>query len=150
MPDIIAALDFLAKSSVYETEKPYTVIPPLDSPQISAAESTNVERETQESVTLTDIRSLGIQPTIATHGFQVLQHATKYPQLDTTEQRQSYQREATNVLKRHFMAERVITFDLKVRMFLKRFARLLASRVNTEAPCHRIQQGRNWELQWLS
>ena len=139
MPDILASLDFLAKSSVYETEKPYTIVPPPDRPQINAANYTNVERETQEGVAVIDIRSLGFQPTIAIHGFQVLQHTTEYLQLDTVKQRQSYQIETTDLLKRHFMAERVITFDLKVRLFLKALQISLRAKFSIETSCHRKQ-----------
>lgn len=114
MPEITANLGFLAKLDLYKTEKPYTVVPAADDERIQGANLSNVEMEWHQGVTIHDMRECKNELSLDTNGFLILDHDTQHPVLDEIAQCNAYEQETTNLLERHFQAERVISFNLRV------------------------------------
>lgn len=118
MPNTLATLAFLPKHPRYEIEKPYVIIPSADNSSIEDSQRTNVEVERRDNILIRDINNCDQKFRLDTHGFEVLQHKTQYPELNEVSQCKAYKRETAELLEKHFDAERVITCDLKVRRFL--------------------------------
>ena len=114
MSDTTATLAYMAKLPLYETEKPYTIIPSAEREDIADGDRSNVEVDSHENINITDIRPWMSDVKLETHGIQVLSHTSRYPRLDKLSQCKGYKKETAELLEKHFGAERVITWDLRV------------------------------------
>lgn len=114
MPDITASIEYLQKLHLYETEKPYyALLAPKDGFDPDAQRLDNLEYETHSDLLIKDMRD--IQPTLASHGFQVLKHKSKALSLSTREEVGDYRHETEEMLRNQFDAVFVRTFEVRQR-----------------------------------
>lgn len=114
MAATIAALTFLAKTPLYEVEKPYTIIAPADRKDVNNTNRTNVQLEPHDGIMIDNIRDSMADFSLDSHGIQVLSYRTRYPRLDELSQCEGYNKEVTGLLEEQLGADLVRTWDLRV------------------------------------
>lgn len=114
MPDITASLGYLADLALYQEEKPFGVVVEAGTADAEAEHLTNVETETRDNVTIFDIRGQEEQFSLDSHGFVLLPHESKCLNLDSAEMVHEYTKETEDFLKKTFLAEDAVCWNLKV------------------------------------
>lgn len=113
MPDITASLSYIAKLPIYNTEKPYRVIPSALEPEIRKFRLSNVEPYVHDSVQIRDMRPFKSDLSIEKQGFEVLSHISRHPRLTEPQDFEDYRMETAELLQKHFDAVRVICWDIR-------------------------------------
>jgi hypothetical protein len=109
MPSLVASLEFLADSPIYESEKPFMV---LSSAELSQDPVTNIQLEDRD-VEITDMR--GGHFGLDEHGFQILQHKSEHLHITDLAGVQAYKSECEELLATVFPhAEKIYTYDCVV------------------------------------
>lgn len=108
------SFDFLSRSDLYKTEKPYYFSGPLQPSQESSR--TNLQYTRHENIDIRDIRGLESQLTLEKDGFVLLHHEPTI-ELDqpTDEQIHAYLDEVTAFIKKELSAEAVVCYNYRVR-----------------------------------
>ena len=115
MPDVEAQMEFLARLPLYESEKPYLLLPlkgsGLDPDEIRLD---NLEFESHDHINIKDMRQApGLS--IDTSGFEFYQHDTAFRTFESSEDINRYMEETEEVLKKRFSAVHVVTYDARLR-----------------------------------
>jgi hypothetical protein len=115
MPSVQSSLDFLARSDLYETEKPYIFLP-LKGQGLDPDKERldNLEFETHDGIVMKDIREDSLIK-VDSYGFEYYQHTSNVHKFDTTEEIDSYQAETEQLLRERFSAVYVLTYDVRLR-----------------------------------
>ena len=115
MPANVADIDFLANLPVYETEKPYLcLLSPdrkIDPDQVRLD---NLEFETHSNINIEDMREHP-ELRIDDCGFEYIQHQSAISEFTDTSDVDAYKRETEGLLKEHFAAVKVLTYELRLR-----------------------------------
>jgi hypothetical protein len=115
MPDVKADLEYLADIPLYATEKPYLcLLSPSDGFDPETDRADNLEYEIHHGITITDMRDRA-DITIASHGFQILNHTSEFPDLESVRDVDSYKRETEQLLQESLGAAYVCCYDLRKR-----------------------------------
>ncbi|KAI9817881.1 MAG: hypothetical protein M1827_001000 [Pycnora praestabilis] len=105
MPHIQASLDFLADIPLYDYEKPYlALLPPQEGFDPDSERTDNLEWETHSDITITDIRGNFNLYTIEECGFQVVHHASRDLDLQSTDSLNAYKKETEVLLNKELEA----------------------------------------------
>jgi len=112
MPDISAALCYLARDSISKMERPFKVLP-------AAGENfeqplSNLRLGWHENNQITDLRANKFELKLERNRLEVLSHLTSYPVLDDIISCLKYLNEASDLLKEHFGTGKVVCFDYRV------------------------------------
>jgi hypothetical protein len=115
MPSVQSSLDFLARLALYETEKPYILLP-LKGQGLDPDEERldNLEFETHDGIVMKDIRE-NSRIKVDSYGFEYYRHTTSVHGFDTTEDVDAYQVETEQLLRERFSALYVLTYDVRLR-----------------------------------
>lgn len=109
-----AKMFFLADVPLYQTEKPCLIVPPA---KVRPGQNQpNVRKQDHDNVPVENVRPWKDDLKIDDHGFQVLNHASKFTKLDTKEVCNAYKAENQKLLEEALGAEKVVTWGLKQRM----------------------------------
>ncbi|KAI5797839.1 hypothetical protein DFH27DRAFT_560449 [Peziza echinospora] len=110
MPNVEANLEFIADLPIYNKEKPFHILKPEDDdPNFDPYANTNLKFESH-SVLISDLR--GTQHTLATSGFQVVNHKSQFLELDT----HAYKVETKDLLSSVFPdAAHILVWDFHIR-----------------------------------
>jgi hypothetical protein len=115
MPDIKADLEYLADLPLYATEKPYLcLLSPSDGFNPDTDRADNLEYELHRGIPLTDMRDRA-DIDIGSYGFQVLNHTSRFPDLESVCDVDSYKRETEQLLQESLGATYVFCYDLRKR-----------------------------------
>ena len=115
MPDIKAALEFLADLPLYESEKPYlALLSPREGFDPDKDRTDNLEWETHQDLLIRDIRTCSEELTIDEAGFQVSRHQSHHLAFDTMEDLEAHKRETEQLLQEILGVQHVRCYDLKV------------------------------------
>lgn len=114
MPKIVAKIDFLADLSMYDTEKPYFYLPGKDQdidPEDPRLNNLEFENHTVE---VEDIRE---HPELAlsTCGFTFITNKTLNLKFEAPSDVDDYKRETQDLLRSHFSAVKVLTYEVRLR-----------------------------------
>jgi hypothetical protein len=112
-PATLARFRFIKDSPLYQSEKPYHFSGPLDSTEESLR--TNLTFEWHCNIPVKDIRKHATKVKLDVHGFQVLEHTSKF--LDCVQETialEAYMNESIDLLKAELNADVVICFDYRV------------------------------------
>ena len=115
MPSILGSIDFLADLPLYETEKPYFYLPGKDQdidpddPRLN-----NLEFETHGNIEVQDMRE---HPDLdlSTCGFTFLSHRSTINSFEEEADVDAYKKETQELLKGHFSAAKVHTYEVRLR-----------------------------------
>ena len=113
MSCIETSLEYLAKSSLYDDEKPFLALTRLEDGRDPDKERLSNLLYEFHNVKITDIR-LCLDFCIDEAGFQVLKHTSSVRNLKDIPGMQSYKAETEQLLKGFFKAIRVICWDFRV------------------------------------
>ncbi|KAI9881843.1 MAG: hypothetical protein M1823_006445, partial [Watsoniomyces obsoletus] len=115
MPEVEASLEFLARLPLYETEKPYLMLPQKGSgldPDDTRLD--NLEFERHDHVIIKDMRGEDYV-SIDSCGFEVYRHSSCFSSFNSVEDINAYKSETESVLRKRFMAAHVVTYDSRLR-----------------------------------
>jgi hypothetical protein len=116
MPHVTSSIEYLQKLPLYETEKPYwCMLTPRDGFDPDEERLDNLEFETRDRITITDIRSLGEEPSISTCGFEVMSHESSVLAFESENDVQACKKETELLLMKVLGAEFVKTYELRSR-----------------------------------
>lgn len=116
LPGIKASFAYLAADAIYETEKPYTFIGPLD---ISKERyRTNIRLNVKHDITVRDVRALDEDLSIDREGFQLIKQPTHaFIHRTQTHHLQEYLKEVVGLVKQELGAELAICYDYRVNWY---------------------------------
>ncbi|KAK0654912.1 hypothetical protein B0T16DRAFT_395852 [Cercophora newfieldiana] len=115
--DVLGNIGFMARSPLYETEKPHVFIPAPGSGTLPVG---NVELE-HKDVLIHDVRKFNAR--LSVNGFQVAKHESKHLGLKTESDAALYKGETEKFLQSIFPdADRIVTWDLRRRKNIDRSA----------------------------
>ena len=115
MPSIQADIEFLAALPLYEYEKPYLcLLPPDENIDPDEVALTNLEYEKHTNITINDMRE---HPELKMEecGFEYVESLSSCLQFATPANVDAYKLETQQLLQRHFAAEKVVTYEVKLR-----------------------------------
>jgi len=114
MPDVTASVEFLAADHPrYEREKPYWALLREGQSFGPGIPTNNMEFESHD-VVIRDMRGREADFQLDDCGFQVVQHEPSTLKLEDVESCENYQKETEEFLRRHFGAEEVACYGLRV------------------------------------
>jgi hypothetical protein len=114
MATVAVRLDFLAKSSLYKTEKPYLLLPsPEQNLDPDVDRLSNLEFEAHDGIVVENMRSTS--PKLDVFGFEYLQHTFAVDHFDQESHIEDYRAETQQMLRERFGAEKVVTYDIGLR-----------------------------------
>ena len=114
MNAVKTSLDFLADSSLYQSEKPFVVLRDVEHQRThSTAQLTNVKWDVQR-VLVNDMRSETQDLALETAGFQMIDHASSNLQFSDIPSIVQYRRETERLLTEFLEANFVVCYDCKV------------------------------------
>lgn len=113
MSCVETSLEYLAKNSLYDDEKPFLALTRLEDGRDPDKERLSNLLYEVHNVKITDIRSC-LDFCIDEAGFQVLKHTSNVPSLKDIPGMQSYKAETEQLLTGFFKATRVICWDFRV------------------------------------
>jgi len=112
-PITTCSFDYLEKSDLYDSEKPYYFSGPLEKDQESGR--TNLTYTNHDGIQLHDLRGVEHQLKLNVHGFQLLNHHSQIDLVDPSdEQLQDYLREVSFFIKDQLEAEVVLSYNFRV------------------------------------
>jgi hypothetical protein len=115
MPTISATIDFLADLPRYETEKPYFYLPGKDEdidpedPRLN-----NLEFKSHHDIEVKDIREHP-ELELTKCGFAVVNHESSVNSFNLLTDVETYKSETQELLKNYFSADRVLTYEVRLR-----------------------------------
>ncbi|THV52152.1 hypothetical protein BGAL_0087g00120 [Botrytis galanthina] len=113
-PVSTCSFDYLQRTSLYDTEKPYYFSGPLEKEQESTR--TNLTYTTHDNIEVRDLREVENQLKLEIHGFQLLSHRSSVDLADPdTDQLQRYLLEVSNFIKNQLNAEVVLCYNYRFR-----------------------------------
>jgi len=116
MPDVCAAIDYLANLDLYKTVKPYwCFLPPREGFDPDKERVDNLEFEARRGITIRDIRGAKDKIKLEKHGFEVLSHATKISEFASVQAVEAYKSETEQLLRETLGAIHVKCYDLRLR-----------------------------------
>lgn len=115
MPSVESNLDFLARSPLYETEKPYLYLP-LKGQGLDPDKHRldNLDFENHTGIVMKDMRE-ETSINVETHGFEFHHHSSSLTEFSSTSDIDSYQAETEQLLRERFSAAYVLTYDVRLR-----------------------------------
>ena len=143
MPDIEARMEFLARLPLYESEKPYLLLP-LKASGLDPDETRldNLEFESHGNILVKDMRHMA-DLSIESNGFEYHSHETNVRCFDAPKDIDSYQSETQDLLRQRFSASYVHTYDVRLRSN-ERFSRRefdLHDKLMIEGPAKGVHVG---------
>ncbi|KIV92764.1 hypothetical protein, variant [Exophiala mesophila] len=115
MPAVRATLEFLAKSPLYETEKPYLYLPGKDEDiDLDNTRLDNMEYESHANILIRDMRET---PDLCLDqcGFEYTTHDFSHQALESRQNIVEYCSQINDLLAHRFKAERVVTYEHRLR-----------------------------------
>ena len=115
MPDVHAAsIDFLADLDLYNHEKPFVA---LASPGVKIRDDqlNNLQWETNDNVTIRDVRGFEDRFVLDDCGFQLIKHSTQSLEFSTADHINDYRHETQNLLNSLLGNSRVRCWEARVR-----------------------------------
>lgn len=112
MPDVTASLCYLAPLESYRTERPFKIIPAAE--EKYEEELSNIVGTWHDNIMIKDIRARKNNLRLEYDGLEALSHTSGYTNLDDVLCCEAYKRENSDMLMKHFQAERVVCFDFRV------------------------------------
>lgn len=115
MPIISATIDFLADLPVYETEKPYFYLPGKDE-DIDPEDPllNNLQFESHHGLEIRDMREHP-ELELTKCGFTFVSHKSSVHSFNVPSDVETYKSETQELLKDHFSAELVLTYEVRLR-----------------------------------
>ena len=115
MPAVQTSIEFLAKLQLYETEKPYLLLPGKDQgldPDKTRLD--NLEFERHDGILVRDMRH---EPSLDVNecGFEYYTHHSQYERFDAAGEIDGYKLETEQLLKQRFSAVKVLTYEARLR-----------------------------------
>lgn len=115
MPAVQTSIEFLAKLQLYETEKPYLLLPGKDQgldPDVTRLD--NLEFERRDGILVRDMRD---DPSLDVNdcGFEYYTHHSQYERFDAAGDIDGYKLETQELLKERFSAVKVLTYEARLR-----------------------------------
>ena len=115
MPDVKTAIEYLAKLPLYETEKPYLLLPGKDQgldPDKTRLD--NLEFERHADILVSDMRD---KPSLDINecGFEYYTHQSRYETFGRSGDIEGYKQETQQLLKHRFNAVKVLTYEARLR-----------------------------------
>ena len=115
MPDVTAKIEFLAKRPLYESEKPFLLLPSkeqnLDPDEIRL---NNLEFESHDGLIVKDMR-MQKDLSIDSCGFEFHSQPSVISNFDQSNDIEVYREETQQMLAERFGAERVVTYEVRLR-----------------------------------
>ena len=107
------SFDFLKRSKLYDTEKPYYFSGALEPEQ--EKQRSNLEYTTHNDIELIDLRGRERQLRLETHGFELLRHNPEANLHEPTDDDlEGYLEEIAAVVKERLSAELVLAYNFRV------------------------------------
>lgn len=115
MPAVRATLEFLAKSQLYETEKPYLYLPGKDEEiDLDNTRLDNMEYESHSNILVQDMRE-DVNLWLDKCGFEYTTHDFSHQALETRQNIAEYCSQINDLLAHRFKADRVVTYEHRLR-----------------------------------
>ncbi|RMZ83334.1 hypothetical protein DV737_g1739, partial [Chaetothyriales sp. CBS 132003] len=115
MSEVKASIEFLAKLPLYETQKPYLLLPSehqgLDPDEIRL---NNLEFERHDDVTIKDMRHIK-ELSIECCGFEFYPHSSTISSFHDADDIEKYRAETQHLLSSRFGADKVMTYEIRLR-----------------------------------
>ncbi len=115
MPDVEARLEFLSRLPLYETEKPFYLLPwkgsGLDPDEVRL---NNLEFEQQSCIKIRDMRT-ETHLSVECSGFEFCEHNTAFRSFSSTQDLDGYAAETETLLSQRLSSIYVHTYDVRLR-----------------------------------
>jgi len=108
------SFDFLTKSELYDSEKPYYFSGALEPEQEN--QRSNLKYTTHDGIELRDLRGLEHLLSLEAHGFELLRHESKANLVEPSDDDlERYLEETSTFVKQHLDAELVLAYNFRFR-----------------------------------
>lgn len=111
--DRLASMNFIADIPLYHSEKPFN----CQAKDLPGGEITNLVFETNSGIPVQDVRGRQNEFTLKEHGFMFVNHESQVKsEVGSMDFIHQYLEETIGLLKQQFQADKVICYDLRVRL----------------------------------